>query len=57
MIKRTIILTVNGVKKEVIMLHYIGWPDHDVPSGTSMKEFQILMDHFTKWLLLNTDND
>jgi len=25
----------------------MGWPDHDVPSGDSMKEFILLMSNFT----------
>lgn len=36
---------------KVKQLHYIGWPDHGVPTGASMEDFATLLDHFITMLI------
>jgi len=38
----------------VNQLHYVGWPDHGVPTGASMDDFSNLLDNLIS-MLLNSD--
>jgi protein tyrosine phosphatase len=40
-------------RKDMIVkqLHYTGWPDHGVPSGTTMESFSAMLDLFVDFLL------
>ena len=37
-------------------LHYIGWPDHGVPTGDSINDFNLLLGEFVT-MILNSEKD
>lgn len=37
--------------REIRQLHYTGWPDHGVPTGSSMNSFRQMFEMFTLMLL------
>lgn len=42
-------------QREVQHLHYIGWPDHGVPSGQkNLDSFKLMIDYFL-WTILKSD--
>lgn len=41
----------TGESLNTTQLHYIGWPDHGVPSGDSSQEFKYLLDHFIRFMV------
>ena len=42
-------------QKEVRQLHYMGWPDHGVPSGEkNLESFKLMIDYFL-WTMLKSD--
>jgi tyrosine-protein phosphatase non-receptor type 4 len=38
-------------KHYVRQLHYVGWPDHDVPSGESIQDFSQMLEAFIMMVL------
>lgn len=46
-------------RKDMIVqqLHYIGWPDHGVPTGASMTSFSLMLDMFVMHLLKTEKNN
>lgn len=47
-------VTIEGKKHTVRWMNYLGWPDHEVPSGESIKDFQLMLTEFID-VLLNSE--
>ena len=47
----------SGKSLRVRQLHYVGWPDHGVPSGTSMKDFNLLLSEFINMIITSQQNE
>jgi hypothetical protein len=41
----------GGKPQKCTQLHYVGWPDHGVPTGSSMNDFSTLLNHLIHMLL------
>jgi hypothetical protein len=37
-------------------LHYIGWPDHGVPTGESINDFSTMLDAFIDMIITSEAN-
>ena len=48
-------VTMSGKKHRVKQLHYVGWPDHGVPTGASIEDFTLMLHEFID-MLLNSDS-
>ena len=47
-------VTIDGKKHTVRWMNYLGWPDHEVPTGESIKDFQLMLTEFID-VLLNSE--
>lgn len=45
----------TGKKVETRQLHYVGWPDHGVPTKDSLEEFKLLLDDFIKFIVFEKE--
>eukprot|EP00347_Sterkiella_histriomuscorum_P008373 403345347 len=54
---RTFKVIVNKLEKTVEQYHYVGWPDHDVPTGKSMNEFKVMLERFVQWTLKSANDE
>ena len=41
----------EGTIHKVKQLHYVGWPDHGVPTGTSIEDFTLMLNELILMLL------
>ena len=41
----------TGENCEVTQIQYTGWPDHGVPTGTSMEDFESMLNNFINWTI------
>jgi protein tyrosine phosphatase len=46
----------DGSIFETRQLHYVGWPDHGVPTGASIDDFTLMLNHLIT-MLLNSPPD
>ena len=51
LIERHFKISLKGQEHSVRQIHYIGWPDHGVPTGASMEDFHSTLNEFIHMLL------
>ncbi|CDW75541.1 protein tyrosine phosphatase [Stylonychia lemnae] len=44
----------TGVRKKVVQMHYLGWPDYGIPSNESLEDFNVLLQHGINFLVDDT---
>jgi len=52
--ERTFQVTLDGKTLVTKQLHYVGWPDHGVPSGASIDDFSLMLNSLIH-MILNSD--
>lgn len=47
----------DGTVHNITQVHFMGWPDHGVPTDKRLKEFNHLLNYFVEWNLKSADNE
>lgn len=47
----------DGSPQNITQIHFIGWPDHGVPDGDAVSDFEVMLNHFVEWNLKSANNE
>ena len=47
----------DGTLQNVTQIQFIGWPDHGVPDGNAVLDFEVMLDHFVEWNLKSANHE
>ena len=47
----------DGSVHTLCQVHFIGWPDHGVPTGQRVDDFEQMLGMFIEWNLKSEDNE
>ena len=47
----------DGTEQNVTQIHFIGWPDHGVPDGGAIADFEVMLNYFVEWNLKSADEE
>ena len=57
-LKRELLATrPDGAEQNVTQIHFVGWPDHGIPDGAAVDDFEVMLNHFVEWNLKSEFNE